>query len=360
MDNQLEDALAGAYYGAAIGDAMGGPVENNHASRIRDTVGYVDDFLPYSEPHTLVDLQPGYALRSDPGAVTDDTFIRGDIIRFYLETDRPRTADELVSWLLDNADFDQWWRPAVSILETIESTSIDPRDAGASHRQGGGSGWWTPVGMSHPGDPLAASSDCKRFCTIWKAPVEQDLVAAVQAGVAEGLRPTATWQSIIEAMLRVSGPLPRRLIERGVRVGKQAQDSDELIELIYENLLFPEPESDSPEPPRDLEAQMPDPHPPVPSSSTSYTGHYNHEQIPIAVAGFVYAEGEPTDSIVATVNVGRDCDSTATSVGSWVGALHGKTALRDEWVETVASVNEPDIDLVALLDDLIVEIAGSG
>jgi len=64
----------------------------------------------------------------------------------------------------------------------------------------------------------------------------------------------------------------------------------------------------------------------VPYVDEPYTGHYNHEQIPLAVAGFVFSEGHPEDSITNTVMLGRDADSTATSVGSWVGALHGESA----------------------------------
>jgi len=35
----------GAFIGAAIGDAMGGPVEQNHAARIKRLVGEMDSLL---------------------------------------------------------------------------------------------------------------------------------------------------------------------------------------------------------------------------------------------------------------------------------------------------------------------------
>ena len=65
------DRGLGAYIGAAIGDAMGGPVECNHAARIKRLVGKITGLLPYERPYTLIDLHPGYALRPDAGAVTD-------------------------------------------------------------------------------------------------------------------------------------------------------------------------------------------------------------------------------------------------------------------------------------------------
>ena len=96
----FRDRAIGAYIGAAIGDAMGGPVECNHAARIKRTVGEITGLLPYAKPYTLIDLHPGYALRADAGAVTDDTFIRGDFTRFYLQTEPPRTQDLLVRWMI--------------------------------------------------------------------------------------------------------------------------------------------------------------------------------------------------------------------------------------------------------------------
>ena len=54
-----------------------------------------------------------------------------------------------------------------------------------------------------------------------------------------------------------------------------------------------------------------------------------------------------------TVMMGRDCDSTATTVGSWVGALHGESGLPPDWVETVCRVNAPEIEIQGLAEALI-------
>ena len=73
------DRVLGAYLGAAIGDAMGGPVEGNHAARIRRTVGEITGLLPYHKPWRIIEeLRAGYALHDAPGTITDDTFIRAD------------------------------------------------------------------------------------------------------------------------------------------------------------------------------------------------------------------------------------------------------------------------------------------
>ena len=134
------DRAMGAYIGAAIGDAMGGPVECNHAARIKRLVGEITGLLPYAKPYTLIDLHPGYALRPDAGAVTDDTYIRGDFTRFYLQTRSPRTPDVLAKWLLENADFSQWWGPAVEALRRVKRGEVSAEEGGMTYRQGGGIG----------------------------------------------------------------------------------------------------------------------------------------------------------------------------------------------------------------------------
>jgi len=344
------DSVHGAYIGAAIGDAMGGPVETNHAARIRRLLGYVDDLLPYEEPYTQMEPHPGYALRRDAGAVTDDTFIRSDLTRFYLDTEPPRSPVQLAEWLQENANFDMWWEPAIENVEKVAGGD-DPTDVGYEFEKDGINGWWTPIGIRNAGEPAAAAEETKELCTIWKAPVQGDLVAAVQAGLAEAFREEATYETVVEAMRASTESLPRTLIDRAVTIGEEAPTFDALVDELYERALFPEFDSHKTAP-KELDTDLPEPHEPIPYTDKRYAGLYNHEQIPLAVAGFVFAEGEPEASICTTVNIGRDCDSTATSVGSWVGALHGEAALPDEWVDTVCDVNREDVAVRALADGL--------
>ena len=80
-----KDKVLGSFIGAAIGDAMGGPVECQHAARIKKYYGPIISLLPYQKPPGLMELHPGYALQAEPGSITDDTFIRIDFARFFLE-----------------------------------------------------------------------------------------------------------------------------------------------------------------------------------------------------------------------------------------------------------------------------------
>ena len=331
---------------------MGGPVEQSHARRILRVTGYVDSLLPYGQPHTHESLHTGYTVHGDPGSVTDDTFIRVDFTRYYIETEPPRTPEYLAEWLLDNANFENWWDPALENLKRLTEEDVDAETVGRELEKDGINGWWTPIGVRNAGDPEGAAEECKRLNVLWKAPVQRDLVASVQAGLAEAFRDEATYETVVDAMRDACGPLPRKLIDRAVTIAREADTFDELVDEMYDHALFPEFDSLK-EPPQEVDADLPEVHDPVPYTERPYASLYNHEQIPFAVAGFVFAKGDPEDSITSTVNLGRDCDSTATSVGSWVGALHGISAFPEEWVEPVVEVNEPDMDIRGLADRLV-------
>ena len=142
------DKAMGCFMGAAIADAMGGPVECQHYRRIAAEFGDFDGFLPYRKPPGLINIGPGYALDDEPGNITDDSYIRADLARYVLANEPPYTAKSFAEWLLANAEFSNWWKVAVSVLRRIEKGEVGPEESGLSHRQGGGGGWWhgAPLG----------------------------------------------------------------------------------------------------------------------------------------------------------------------------------------------------------------------
>jgi ADP-ribosylglycohydrolase len=346
------DRARGAFVGAAIGDAMGGPVEGSHAERIRRLVGGIAGLLPYREPWIFNGPRPGYCVRPEAGCVTDDTFIRGDFVRFYLDTPPSRTPRDLVTWMLANADFTKWYQPSIEGLRRVERGEATVEDGGRSFFQGGGLGWWTPIGILRMGHPALAAAEVRRFCRIWKAPLEEDLLAAVVAGIAEAGRDGAGVDSVVAVMRGECGSLGRALLDRAVAAARAATDEDDLIRRIYAEMLMPELEvRDREEPPRDRDGPLPAVRAPIADSDAKYMSSFFAEQVPIALAAFVFARGEAR-AIPLTCLIGRDCDSTATTVGAWVGALHGEAGLPPEWVQLVLDENVPEIALSPMADAL--------
>jgi hypothetical protein len=153
---------------------------------------------------------------------------------------------------------------------------------------------------------------------------------------------------MVEAMLAQCGPLAAQLIERAIGIARRATGADDLVDQLYHTvLMLPDQLGPAREPPRAADAPLPPVGVPLKDSDATYSVCFYAEQVPLAVAAFVYGQGEPP-SIPVCCMLGRDCDSTATTVGAWVGALHGESGLPREWVDPVCTVNKHEIDVRGL------------
>ena len=328
----------GCFLGAAIGDAMGGPIECQHYKRIAKEFPDFDTLLPYRKPPGLISLGPGYALGDEPGNITDDTYIRLDLARYLLGNEPPYTASRFADWLLENADFRNWWSVAVRALKRVEKGEVTAENSGLTHRQGGGGGWWQPVAILHAADPQAASAVATDLCRIWKAPLEQDILSSVVAGQAAAFQQGATIDSVVDAVLADSGTLARKLFVRAVEIARRAGTALELYERLYAHCLVERcsTEVDGPMPPR-VE--------PRDYADGFYSGILFAEQQPLALAYFVYGQGDPKRTVLTAVKGGRDADSIATNTASWLGALAGESIWPRDWLDTVQQANLARVDL---------------
>lgn len=352
-----KEKCLGAYLGAAIGDAMGGPVECKHWKSIRKQVGRIEGLLPYAKPYTLMELHAGYAIHPEAGCVTDDTFIRKDMTKFFLEVASPRTTDMLVDWLLENAELDvQWPDVLVGALHKIKSGEVSADECGKTFKQGGGIGWWSPLGIVYAGNPEKAAEVGRYLSGIWKAPLEKDLLAAVVAGVAEAVKDDATFDSVVKAIYSQCGPLATKLLKRAQDIAESTDDIWELCDRLYHTVLLPHNSDYSyhnvvdTDPTTEVDGSMP-PHVEPIDTDESYLNCFFAEQVPLAFAAFIFAKGS-IDAIPVCCNIGRDCDTTSTTVGAWVGALNGLSKIPADWVSKVCEVNKGEMDLMDLAEKI--------
>ena len=64
------------------------------------------------------------------------------------------------------------------------------------------------------------------------------------------------------------------------------------------------------------------------------------ELAPITTAILHLTHGDVNQGMIEAASFGRDCDTTASLVGSIAGVLHGASAIRPDWIETVEKANE--------------------
>ena len=329
------DRIVGAYMGAAAGDALGGPIEGWNAAMIKAVHGKVERMLPYTRP-----LHPGYALHADPGAITDDTYIKNDFAAYVLAfpNEKERTAEKLAPWLLQNAHFEWWWPPAVNVLRKVEGRVSFKEAQGIL--MGGGAAWWTPFGLIHAGDPRAAFNETERHAVIWRLPFEQNLIAATQAAVAAAVVEGATVESVSKTMMEFSGPLARKLLSRAQRVAQEHDgDLEGFIKGIYAECLVTECTGD-----------IDGPMPASALASDPYRGATVlwAEQIPLAYAAFIFGKGDFKTTLVSCASLGRDTDSITSTCGSWIGGLVGLQGIPADWVQAMQTVNSQEMDLLGI------------
>lgn len=339
------DRILGAYFGSASGDALGGPVEGWHAQMIKAVHKRVDHFLPYTGK-----LHPGYALVADPGAITDDTFIKDDFASFVLAypEEKDRTTDNLVPYLLKNADFDCWYWPDVIPLRKLEEGGTI--EESRLIRVGGGAAWWTSFGLIHAGDPQKAFDETCRLSIVWKQPFEQNIIAAVQAGVAASVIEGATVESVCNTVLEFAGPLARKLLLRSKQIAEKHEgDLDGMIDELYAEALVEEctNELDGPMPKKAIAVN------PYRGATVLWA-----EQIPLAFAALVFGKGNFLDTMIACINIGRDSDSIGSTCGSWIGGLVGFSGMPQDWLETMQRVNIGYINLTERANKLA-DLAGA-
>lgn len=341
----------GCFMGAAIGDAMGGPIEGQHYKRIQKYAGEMNGLLEYKKPAMVKpDLHPGYAQHPEPGSITDDTYIRMDLTKYLLAPDADFTAEQFAAWLIKNADFSNWWKAAVGILKEVEKGTYTAEEAGLHHKQGGGGGWWQPLAILFAGDIEKTVKAVDSMCRIWKAPLERNILTAVCAGQAAAMKEGSTIDSVVDTVFEYSGPLATKLFDRAVDIAKNSNSREDLFKNLYSKARV-----DRHGVTTDIDGPVPAPDGPVEYMEGRYSSTTFAEQQPWALAYFVWGKGDPYRTVVTAAMGGRDADSIATNTAAWLGAMSGIEVWPEEWVRQVQQANLVDFDLKQTCEDLILK-----
>ncbi|MFE2375788.1 ADP-ribosylglycohydrolase family protein [Streptomyces sp. NPDC059398] len=342
----LEDRTTGALIGAAVGDALGGPVEGwtpeaiseRHGGRVQ---GIVEPFYK-EEWRTARPIAPYH---KGDGHVTDDTLMTHALIRVY-ETVRDHldayaVADHLVPDLMGTPR----WIPELEaealplqriflaekwIVARLHYGHVDPREAGVGNIVNCGAAMYmAPVGLVNAGSPAHAYTEALDIAGAHQSSYGREAAAVFAAAVAAACKPGATPESVVGDVLALAKDGTRAAIE-AVCEAAAAHDG-------YESALKPLREAVAPFDTVGPEYRKPSLGARRPSRLHSI------EELPVALGMLLAGRGDFRETVLGSVNYGRDCDSIATMSGAIVGALYGEGAVPAEWAGEVATASRLDL-----------------
>ncbi|MFG3255774.1 ADP-ribosylglycohydrolase family protein [Streptomyces sp. NPDC048172] len=342
----LEDRTAGCLVGAAVGDALGGPVEGwtpeaiaeRHGGRVQ---GIVEPFYK-DEWRTARPIAPYH---KGDGHVTDDTLMTHALVRVYEKVrdhlDAYAVAEHLVPDLIGTPR----WIPELEaealplqriflaekwLVARLHYGHVDPREAGSGNIVNCGAAMYmAPVGAVNAGNPGAAYAEALDVAAPHQSSYGREAAGVFAAAVAEAYRPGATPSSVVETALELAKDGTRAAIEAVAEVASRYTD--------FEPALRPLREAVAP-----FDTVGPDYRNPSLGARRPSRLHAI-EELPIALGMLLIGGADYRHTVLGSVNYGRDCDSIATMSGAIVGALRGASSVPPEWSEEVSRASRLDL-----------------
>ncbi|WP_309093994.1 ADP-ribosylglycohydrolase family protein [Streptomyces sp.] len=340
----LDERITGALVGAAVGDALGGPVEGyspeqileRHGGRVHGIVGpwHGDDW------RTARPLAPYH---KGDGHVTDDTLMTHALVRVYARVrdhlDAYAVADHLVPDLMTEPR----WIPELQtealplqriflaekwLVTRIHYGHADPREAGTGNIVNCGAAMYmAPVGLVNAADPRAAYAEALDVAGAHQSSYGREAAGVLAAAVAAACTPGATPDSVVSTCLALAKDGTRTAIERVCEEASRHTD--------FESALGPLRDAVSP-----YDTVGPDYRAPSLGARRPSRLHAI-EELPVALGLLLVARGDYRHAVLGAVNYGRDCDSIATMAGALAGALGAPVP--EDWAKTVAEASRLDL-----------------
>ncbi|MGW0330679.1 ADP-ribosylglycohydrolase family protein [Streptomyces sp. NPDC003011] len=340
----LDERITGALVGAAVGDALGGPVEGyspaqileRHAGRVHGVVGpWNGDAWRTARP-----LAPYH---KGDGHVTDDTLMTHALVRVYAQVrdhlDAYAVADRLVPDLMTTPR----WIPELEaealplhriflaekwLVARLHYGHVDPREAGVGNIVNCGAAMYmAPAGLVNAADPRAAYAEALDIAGAHQSSYGREAAGVLAAAVAAATAPGATVDSVVCACLALAKDGTREAIEKVCEAASRHTD--------FESALVPLRAAVAP-----YDTVGPDYRSPSLGARRPSRLHAI-EELPVALGMLVVARGDYRHAVLGAVNYGRDCDSIATMAGAISGALG--SPVPETWAKQVSEASRLDL-----------------
>ncbi|MFE4628310.1 ADP-ribosylglycohydrolase family protein [Streptomyces mirabilis] len=340
----LDERITGALVGAAVGDALGGPVEGytpeqiveRHGGRVHGVVG------PWNGDAWRT-ARPIAPYHKGDGHVTDDTLMTHALVRVYATVRDHLDAYAVAEHLVPDLMTGPRWIPELEaeaiplqriflaekwLVARLHYGHVDPREAGSGNIVNCGAAMYmAPVGLVNAANPAGAYAEALDVAGAHQSSYGREAAGVFAAGVAAACVPRATPDSVVAACLSLAKDGTRSAIEAVCEVAARHTD--------FESALIPLREAVAP-----YDTVGPDYRSPSLAARRPSRLHAI-EELPVALGMLVVSGGDYRHAVLGSVNYGRDCDSIATMSGALAGALGSE--IPHDWAKTVAEASRLDL-----------------
>ncbi len=305
--DKIQDKFLGVIAATQIGSAMGAAVEGQHYKEIEKKHGFLKELLPYNH----------YNHRERMAGTTEDGIERQKLMTTaYIEKGGRISADELKKvWLRDiNPDnFNKQMEPCDEKLYKLVKAGLPPRDVGHYSDYPGIVSFVRsahPVGLMNAGNPEQAARDSIELGSLYQPHHAHALEwgAAYNAALSEAVKPNSEIDGVINTGLAYLSADPRSEVEQGLEWCEQAEEYEQLRELFYSRYN---------------------------GRGNTYGMSMSHELVTRGFALFKFTGGDPKETILKSVNMGRDTDCTAAIAAGLSGAYSGSEDIPLSWINQV-------------------------
>lgn len=330
VGTQLLAKIRGSLLGAAVGDALGGPVEGLNYPEIERRHGRVTGLLPYTVPPAEHNQWANAA-----GSITDDTRMALLVAKALIQSQGSPSMGDL------NAVFVEYFYGQEEGLARAFAEEYVMKGLYGSRKlvyggqpTNGALMGNAPIGMVYPADPRTAFATAFELAYITDGYAKESSAMGA-AAVAAAMRPGATVEGIVAAALdtatwfRRDGPRWTSTIERFEWARFEGRPNHELVEAAVALAAKERDVASIREPLYELLGVSP-------------VGSEAGQTLAVALAMLTATDGDYLESVLGAVNYGRDCDSYAAVTGAIAGAMHGIDAVPEAFWRTVVDVNPTD------------------
>ncbi|MCI1958893.1 MAG: ADP-ribosylglycohydrolase family protein [Clostridia bacterium] len=309
------DRAYGALVGGAIGDAMGMPASFLTRKEIRETYGFISDFLkPEAEKQV-------YHAQLDAGDITDDTMEGVILSKVLIENNgfsESAFNEEMKKWAIEQKMLESTViGPSTRRFLEALIEGKDPKLTSGKGCTNGSAMRVAPVGIKYYDDfdacvKAAAESSLPSHGSKPAVAAACAVAAAVAAGVKGGYSASDVLNIAADAA------------EYGEKVGTDicAPSVSKRIRMI-ENIV------DGCGDEKDISDVLDE------IVGIFGASMFAYESVPVALAVFYAVKGNARDGILAAVNAGDDADTNGSICGAICGAYSGTKYLPDRWMDIV-------------------------